>query len=118
MTQRNSVYKTKTWARLREYVLKYDKYICQRCAGNYKPDPTLPKRLTKATLVHHNFEAEKYPEWKYKMFVTIDGKRERNLYSLCPACHEWVHRDTHRNEDQKKKKWYRSTGFTTVERWD
>lgn len=116
--QRNSIYKTKTWSKLRERVLKYDKGICQRCAGNYKSDPTLPKRLTKAVLVHHHFEAEKYPLWKYRMFVTIDGKQVRNLYSLCYACHEEVHKDTHRNSDQKKRKWYRTNEFTTEERWD
>lgn len=107
-------YKRKEWEKVRAEVLRLDHYECQRCAGNYMADPTMPKRHTRATLVHHHFHLVDYPQWKYKIWVTVDGKRVRNLVSLCNDCHEYIHRDTHRSNSQKKKE----DEFTTPERWD
>ena len=93
-----------------------DKGLCQRCAGNYMPDKTQVKRRKKAVLVHHHFPAEDYPEYVYSIYVEKDGQRIRNLYSLCTACHEYIHRDTHRPVHRKKKE--DDSVFTTEERWD
>jgi len=114
MSQRNKPYKTKEWKEVRAQVLKMDKGLCQRCLGKYKPIPGMPRKRTKATLVHHNFELEEYPEWKYSIYATIGGKRVRNLYSLCHDCHEEIHARTHRSRSFKPK----NDTFTTEERWD
>lgn len=117
--RRNKPYKGKTWKTVRAMVMKYDKGLCQRCLGKYMPDITMPVKRTKAVLVHHHFPVTNYPEYKYQMFVKkSDGTRIRNLYSLCTECHEFVHKDTHRNKQQKKAKLYRDDSFTTPERWD
>lgn len=113
MERRNKPYKTKEWKEVREKVLKMDKGLCQRCLGKYKPVPGRPIRRTKAVLVHHNFELLEYPEWKYSIFVIVNGKKERNLVSLCNDCHEEIHERTHRSRSFEKKE-----EFTTEERWD
>lgn len=103
---RNKIYKTRTWKRLRQKVLDMDKGLCQRCFGNYHNIDK--KRITKATVVHHHFEVSQYPEYKYQIYVNLNGKKQRNLYSLCFACHEIVH--NHR-QPKKEDKW-------DDERWD
>lgn len=113
MERRNKPYKTKEWKDVREKVLKMDKGLCQRCLGKYKSVPGRPIRRTKAVLVHHNFELLEYPKWKYSIFVTVNGKKERNLVSLCNECHEEIHERTHRSRSFAKKE-----EFTTEERWD
>lgn len=113
MANRNAPYKTAEWKRTREAVLKMDKGLCQRCLGNYRPKPGVPRRRVKATLVHHHLELEQYPQWKYSIYADINGKRVRNLWSLCHDCHEEIHERTHRSNSFKKK-----DEFTTEERWD
>lgn len=114
MEYRNKPYKTKEWKEVRETVLKMDKCLCQRCLGKYRAIPGRVKKRTKAVLVHHHFELEKYPDWKYKIFVEIDGEKVRNLWSLCNDCHEDIHARTHRSRSFEKQK----EDFTTEERWD
>ena len=114
MACRNKPYKTKEWKEVREQDLKMDHGLCQRCLGNYKPIPNATRRRTKATLVHHHYELEKYPEWKYSIYITVNGKKERNLWSLCNDCHEEIHERTHRSRSFEKK----NDEFTTEERWD
>jgi 5-methylcytosine-specific restriction endonuclease McrA len=111
---RNKPYKGKRWARVREKVLKDDKYLCQRCLGNYMPDPYAVRKRTPAVLVHHHYHVEDFPQWTYSKYVYINGERRRNLYSLCTACHEYIHRDTHRPKNRNEH----DSGFTTDERWD
>lgn len=102
---RNKPYKTKAWEITRRKVLKYDKGLCQKCLGNYMSDATMPRKRTKAVLVHHHFHVTEYPQFKYQMFVKLpDGTTVRNLYSLCSACHEEVHADTHRNRFRRKQR--------------
>ena len=113
MEYRNKPYKTKEWKEVRQAVLKMDHGLCQRCLGNYKPVEGRIKRRTKAVLVHHNFELLEHPEWKYSIYVDINGERVRNLVSLCNNCHEEIHERTHRSNSFKKE-----DTFTTEERWD
>lgn len=115
MTDRDRAkpYKKHEWKQVREQVLKLDHYECQRCNGQYMADPNMPIRHVRATLVHHIFPLEQYPQWKYQIWVYVDGKRQRNLISLCNDCHEFIHKDTHRPHSSKKE-----DEFTTEERWD
>lgn len=110
---RGKPYGKSEWQRVREQVLKLDKYECQRCKGIYDADESRPRKLRKATLVHHHFILEKYPEWKYSIFVEVDGETKRNLVSLCHDCHEEIHKETHRSRSYKAE-----DEFTTPERWD
>lgn len=105
--QRNQIYKTKTWEELRERVFKLDHYECTRCNHTFF-DNGLPIKFTKATLVHHIYEADKYPEYKYLIYVDIDGKKYRNLVSLCRDCHEEIHGRIPQAKD----------GFINEERFD
>lgn len=116
MKRRNEIYKKTIWKHLRVEVLTFDKYICQRCCGNYKVKlgVNFKKKMTKATLVHHHYEVEKYPEHKYSFYIFENGEKKRNLYSLCHDCHEIVHdrrvRPKQLSENEKK--------FLNDERWD
>lgn len=72
-------YQSKRWKSLRVKILKRDKYMCQYFKR-------YGKRID-ATMVHHVFPAEDYPQWAYK---------EWNLISLSNKAHEKMHnRDTH-----------------------
>lgn len=104
--QRNEIYKTKQWKEIRKKVFKLDHYECVRC-NHTLYDTDVPKKLTRPTLVHHIFEAKKYPQYKYDIWVEIDGKTYRNLVSLCFDCHETIH-------GRKKAK----DGFINEERFD
>lgn len=101
--QRNKIYKTAKWTKVREEVLKLDHFECQRCNHNiFKSDE--PKRISKAVLVHHIYEAKDFPQYQYSIWV--NGRR--NLVSLCFDCHEIIH----------KRKRNRAIEFTTEERFD
>lgn len=72
-------YKSKQWKTLRGKILKRDKYICQY----YK---RFGKRVP-ATMVHHIYPADTYPEYAFKPW---------NLISLSNDAHELMHdRNTH-----------------------
>lgn len=69
----------KRYKRVRRVALTRDKYLCQNCKRY--------GRKTAATITHHIWQAEYYPEYKYKVW---------NLISLCSACHNKMHvRNTH-----------------------
>lgn len=113
---RNKPYKTKSWKVVRASVMKQDKYLCQRCLGNYMPDEHAVKKRTKAVLVHHHFHVTDYPQYKYQKYVVLpNGEKVRNLYSLCFECHEAVHPEHRKNSQIKKES---EDSFTTIERWD
>lgn len=101
--QRNKIYKNSEWKKVREKVLKMDNYECQRC-NNKVFDSGEQRKFTKATLVHHIYLAEDFPQYKYSVFV--NGKR--NLVSLCFDCHEIIH----------GRKRNPSIHFATEERYD
>lgn len=62
------------WKRKRTKILKRDKYLCQDCLR-------YGKRLD-ATMVHHIYTAEEYPEYEWC---------DWNLISLCGKSHEKMH---------------------------
>lgn len=67
-------YKSKRWQLKREKILRRDKYMCQ-----------LSKRYGKrvdATMVHHIYPIEEYPEYKWC---------DWNLISLCESEHNKLH---------------------------
>jgi 5-methylcytosine-specific restriction endonuclease McrA len=76
-------YVSRTWKRVRREVLTHDKGECQQCKrrGRYAP----------ATVVHHRFHLEEYPQYALDEYVTIDGVEQRNLESWCRPCHEEEH---------------------------
>ena len=76
-------YKSKEWLRKRAEVLELDHHECQRCKklGHY----------TKATTVHHVKHLKQRPDLALSVY---DGK-ERQLISLCAACHETEHGHRH-----------------------
>lgn len=67
-------YNCKRWKRKREWILKRDGYMCQRCKRY--------GRQREAKTVHHIKHADEYPELAYK---------DDNLISLCDACHNAEH---------------------------
>lgn len=88
------------WEHLRKRVLEMDKYECQDCkaTGAY----------TKATTVHHNQYVKKHPEQALEIWYTFQGKRYRNLVSLCHFHHEMRH---------KRGKFKEQPEPLTEERW-
>lgn len=67
-------YKSTRWRRLRERVLRRDKYLCRENARY--------GRRVEATTVHHIWPAELYPEYAWC---------EWNLISLSTAAHNAMH---------------------------
>lgn len=71
-------YKSRRWRLKREFILARDRYQCREC-----------RRFglaVNATVVHHAFPAEDYPEYAWC---------DWNLLSLCSRCHNAMHdRDT------------------------
>lgn len=84
--QRNKIYKTKQWRKVREEVFQLDHYECVRC-NKTMFNKEGEKKLVRATLVHHIYPANEFPQYKYQIWV--NGKR--NLVSLCFDCHEYIH---------------------------
>lgn len=73
-------YKQSRWSRIREHVLKRDKYMCCNCKRYGKQ--------REANTIHHAWPCEFYPEYQWDI---------NNLVSLCNKCHNAMHdRDTHR----------------------
>lgn len=60
-----------------------DKHECSICKsrGSY----------TLATTVHHVNYVKRHPELALEIWYEYQGKRKRNLLSLCHDCHEEVH---------------------------
>ena len=88
------------WIRVRNQVLEIDKFECQDCRKNgiYK----------KATTVHHCQFLRLHPETALDIEYIFNGKRQRNLISLCHECHEARHGYRKRKEEEP----------LTEERWD
>ncbi len=93
-------YCRKEWLEIREKVLKFDHYECQKCKkkGKYR----------KAILVHHVNHLKDKPSLALEMY---DEKGERNLVSLCQSCHEEEH-------PEERHRWHKSDKvFINEERW-
>ena len=67
-------YKTARWRALRESVLARDGWLCRECRRY--------GRRTEASVVHHAWPADLYPEYRWQSW---------NLLALCPACHNAMH---------------------------
>lgn len=76
---RQAFYGTYAWKKVRRRVLEYYKHECQECLKR--------GRITTATLVHHDFPLEHYPELGLEAF-TPSGRA--NLIPLCFPCHEKI----------------------------
>jgi len=81
-------YKDKRWIRKREVILKRDEYLCRECKRYGKH--------TQATLVHHIYPLEDYPEHKLNT---------HNLLSVCNKCHETFHNRTTNELTAKGFEW-------------
>lgn len=91
-------YVSRAWKRVRLEVLKYFRYECQPCKRKGK--------YTKATVVHHNFYLEDYPQYALEAVVIIDGKEHRNLEAYCRDCHEAEHGYRHEPKQQlNEERW-------------
>ena len=93
-------YKTPAWRKLRAEILKQDKYECQLCKkrGYYR----------RANTVHHIKPIEKYPELALsKYYIDENGKKQRNLISVCRECHEREHeyRQNEKPEPLTPERW-------------
>lgn len=67
-------YKTAKWQKLRERVLRRDKYICQ-VGKRYG-------KMKEAQMVHHIFPRSEWPEYEWK---------DWNLISLSASAHDTMH---------------------------
>lgn len=70
----DELYKSKRWEKLRQSILRRDKYMCQYSKRYGKCVP--------ATMVHHIFPVQEYPQYAFASW---------NLISLCSAAHEKMH---------------------------
>ena len=93
-------YNSPSWKQLRKQVLEMDKYECQRCNEQ--------GRYSRATTVHHVNYVKNHPELALEIYYMWQGKRKRNLLSLCHDCHEEIH--GHRKKVKVEP--------LTEERWD
>lgn len=74
----DNLYKSKQWERMRQSILRRDKYVCQYYKRYGKMVP--------ATMVHHIFPVEEYPEYAFELW---------NLISLSNKAHEIMHDKIH-----------------------
>lgn len=99
--QADNFYKWAVWKKLRNDVLQLDNYECQNCKkkGKYK----------KAVVVHHVQHLKDRPDLALQIYY----HGERQLVSLCKACHEAEH-----PERIEKYRWKDKRKEVTAERWD
>ena len=96
----DAFYSWKPWKRLRETVLKLDNYECQKCKAKGK--------YRRAVIIHHVKHLKDRPDLALSIW---DGK-ERQLVSVCKACHEEEHPERVIQYQYKKK------DEMFEERWD
>lgn len=92
-------YKTTEWKRLRQTVLRMDKRECQMCKER--------GLHVRATHVHHVKPLKLFPELALSLVHQGEHGEERQLVSLCHACHEQVHghRVKNRNAPLTRERW-------------
>lgn len=92
-------YRIRAWRMLRKQVLSDDHNECQSCKAK--------GMYTKADTVHHVKYVHKHPDLTLsKHYIDDDGKKQRQLVSLCHRCHDLHHK--HGNKPKKP---------VTIERW-
>lgn len=99
-------YVTPEWRSLSGDVLDEDRHECQLCKARGKFRP--------AVMVHHVNHVKRRPDLALDMYyIDGDGKKQRNLISVCKQCHETV---CHPERLMKKQR--KAQGFVNQERWD
>ena len=97
-------YLTGEWKEKSADVLRLDRNECQIHKER--------GRFRRAELVHHEKHVKRFPELALDIYyMDTDGKRKRNLRSVCKECHENV---CHPERLKKQSK----PCFMTEERWD
>lgn len=77
-------YVSYTWKKKRREVLALDRYECQKCRAQ--------GRYSRAVMVHHVKHLRDRPDLALSVWDTEpDGRRVRQLISLCEACHAAEH---------------------------
>ena len=89
------------WQRLREEVLRLDRYECQTCKAR--------GRYRRAVLVHHVKHLRDRPDLALSVYDPDTGARQ--LVSLCKACHEAEH-------PESLRQYAPAAEPITAERWD
>lgn len=89
------------WIHVRSEALQLDRYECQLCRSRHRYRP--------AVIVHHVKHLRDRPDLALSLFDPETG--DRQLISLCRACHEEQHPD---------RRWRRKISVLplTTERWD
>jgi 5-methylcytosine-specific restriction endonuclease McrA len=91
-------YVSRAWKRVRLEVLKYFRYECQPCKRK--------GRYTRATVVHHRFRLDEYPQYALEKTVIINGVEHINLEAYCRDCHEEEHEHRHEAKPQlNEERW-------------
>lgn len=98
----DSFYDWPEWDRTRADVLRFDCGECQLCKARH--------RYRKAVIVHHVKHLRDRPDLALSVFDPDTA--ERQLVSLCRACHEEQH------PERGLKKYPSGPPPLTVERWD
>lgn len=91
------------WLQRRDDVLALDRYECYLCRER-------KHRYRRAILVHHVQHLKARPDLALSIWDPATG--ERQLVSLCRACHE---------DEHPERRWRRPAGASvpvTTERWD
>ena len=92
-------YMCAAWIRTRRRVQKLDRYECAMCKAR--------GRYSRGALVHHVKHLKDRPDLALEICDPDTG--ERQLVTLCKACHEEIHESLVRREPGEK---------LTTERWD
>ena len=80
-------YVSSAWKRVRLDVLDDYKGECQPCKSRGK--------YSRATVVHHWFHLDEYPQYALERVVVIDEVEHINLDAFCRDCHEEEHEHRH-----------------------
>lgn len=92
MAKEKNIYKLARWEKLREKILRRDRYQCQE-AKRYG-------KTIEANTVHHIFPRDRWPEYEWKSW---------NLISLSAAAHDEMHLRRSQELSEKGKELLRRT---------
>lgn len=96
-------YKTPEWLALRDEIMADHHYECEDCAEKGK--------LTRADMVHHEYEVREYPDMALTRYVEdAEGERREVMHPLCNQCHNDRHGRTLKGNAAKRPP-------VTTERW-
>ena len=94
-------YQGKEWKKLKKEVLRADHYECQLCKSKRKL--TI---LNDSSPVHHIKEVKKEPALALsKYYIDRNGKKKRQLISLCEECHNEIHKRFQKKEPLNIERW-------------